>query len=401
MSPRRRVTALAWSLWVVWAALVVLTVVLAWGRHLSGDSPVAFATLGYATVGALVAARQPANSVGWLLLAIAVTIALQFAGEAYVYTESRPGYVAVAWVTGWLFNIWLVLIVAFLPLLFPNGRLLSARWRIVWWMDTVTLAVSILVVACTPGNLAVNASIENPLGAHGVAASVVKATERLITVPLILGIVLAALSLVLRFRRSAGVERQQLKWFAFAALVAIGGFLTAGAGAVLPADLGDPVGGVGWTIFLTACILGIPLAAGTAILRYRLYDIDVVINRTLVYGSLTAALATTYVVSILLLRALLNPVTGRSDLAVAGSTLVVAAVFRPARAGIQSWVDRRFYRRRYDAVHTLEDFSTRLRHELDLDAVGSDLCTTANRTMQPSHVSLWLRQPADPAHSAR
>jgi hypothetical protein len=393
MGPRRRTTVLAWSLWVLWAALVVLTFWFSWDRSVSGDSPVALATIGYASVGALVAARQPTNAIGWLLLAIAVTIALQFAGEAYVITESRPGYVAVAWVTGSLFNVWLALIVAFLPLVFPNGRLLSPRWRLVLWLDVVALVVGIMVVALTPGNLAVNASIENPLGVDGVAATVVHATERLITVPLLLGIVLAALSLALRFRRSTGVERQQLKWFAFAALMAIGGFLMAGAGAVIPAPWGDRIGGVGWTIFLTSCILGIPIATGIAILRYRLYDIDVVINRTLVYGSLTAALVATYVASILLLRLVLSPLTGQSDLAVAGSTLVVAAVFRPARSWIQKLVDRRFYRRRYDAAHTLEDFSARLRHELDLDAVGTDLCTTADQTLQPAHVSLWLRQP--------
>jgi hypothetical protein len=226
---------------------------------------------------------------------------------------------------------------------------------------------------------------------HGAALTVVRAIDRVSLFPLLLGMLLGVVSMVIRFRRSAGVERQQLKWFAFAALIAIGGFSTAGLGGVLPPALGDPVGNVGWTVFLLSCTVGIPLATGFAILRYRLYDIDVVINRTLVYGALTATLATTYVLSIVLLTALFNPLTGRSDLAVAVSTLAVAALFRPARARIQGLVDRRFYRRRYDAVHTLEEFTTRLRHELDLDAVGSDLCSTADQTMQPAHVSLWLR----------
>ena len=166
-----------------------------------------------------------------------------------------------------------------------------------------------------------------------------------------------------------------------------------GIGDQLPGRWGEVLNSLGWSVFLFSCIVGIPLATGIAILRYRLYDIDLVINRTLVYGSLTAALATTYVGSILLLGFILSPVAGTSDLEVAGSTLMVAALFRPARSRIQAVVDRRFYRRRYDAVSTVDEFSARLRHELDLDAVGTDLCTIAGRSVQPSHVSLWLREP--------
>jgi hypothetical protein len=392
MEPRRRTTVLAWSLFALWALLAGAAAWLGAMEGNSGEADFASFLVGYATVGALVASRHPHNSVGWLLLATALTLGAQVAGEAYVRSESHPGYVAVAWMAGSLFSVWVVLIVAVLPLVFPDGRLLSPRWRLALWLDLVALAIGTLAAGLKPGNLDVNASIENPIGVHGAALTVVTAIDRVSLWPLLVGMLLAVVAMVVRFRRSAGAERQQLKWFAFAASMAIGGFLTAGLGELLPSALGDPVGGVGWTVFLFSCVLGIPLATGIAILRYRLYDIDLVINRTLVYGSLTVALAATYVVSTLLLRALLNPVTGKSDLAVAVSTLAVAALFRPARARIQALVDRRFYRRRYDAVNTLEEFSARLRHELDLDAVGSDLCSTADQTMQPAHVSLWLRQ---------
>jgi hypothetical protein len=391
MTPRRRTSVLAWSLFALWALPSVAATWVGIGQPDNGDSSFALFAVGYALVGALVASRQPSNAVGWLLLAIALVIGLGTASDAYVRSLSNPGYVGVAWVSGWLFNVWLYLVVGFLPLVFPTGRLLSPRWRLVWWFELAAMVVGAVVVALTPGHLAVSWPIDNPLGVHGAALTVLEAVDRLTLPAIILTLLFSAASLVLRFRRATGVEHQQLKWFAFAALVTLGGLLVSGAGEALPGRLGEVVGGVGWTIFLAGVVLGLPLATAIAILRYRLYDIDVVINRTLVYGSLTVALAVTYVVSTLLLRALLNPVTGKSDLAVAVSTLAVAALFRPARARIQELVDRRFYRRRYDAVHTLEEFTTRLRHELDLDAVGTDLRTTADRTMQPAHISLWLR----------
>jgi hypothetical protein len=383
---------LAWGLWSVWMALVVLATWSSWDLDGSGDYPILLALVGYATVGALVATRQPGNAIGWLLLAIAVTMALSIAGEAYVQSRSNPAYLAVAWVSGWLFNVWLAIVGVFLPLVFPTGRLLSRRWRSVWWFALVATVATVVVAMLRPGELEVNVAIENPLAVQGAALTVLELVRSATDVTLAVLLALAGLSLVLRFRRSRAVERQQLKWFAYAGLLTVGGLLLAWVGMELERWwFGDLVGAVGWTVFLLTCIFGIPLATGIAILRHRLYDIDLVINRTLVYGALTAALLTTYVGLVLLLRVLLSPLTGHNDLAVAASTLAVAALFRPARARIQELVDRRFYRHKYDAAQTLDAFTNRLRHELDLDAVAHDLSSVASQSVQPSHVSLWLR----------
>jgi hypothetical protein len=347
--------------------------------------------VGYAVGGALVAARHPGNAVGWLLLAVALMIAIGELGETYIHTRSNPGYVAVAWVNGWLFNVWLMLIVGFLPLLFPDGRLLSRRWRPVLWLAVATVTTQVLTVALEPGHLAVTANVENPLGVGGTLHKGLAVLTVVSWCAFVVTAAFSAVSLVARYRHATATGRQQVKWFAFAGLMTIGGLLTSALGELLPPAWGELVGGVGWVIFLFFAILGIPIATGIAILRHHLYDIDVVINRTLVYGTLTAALAATYIGSVLLLNLVLRPLAGDNALAVAGSTLAVAALFRPARSRIQAVVDRRFYRSRYDATRTLDEFALRLRHELDLDAVGADLCAAANHTVQPSHISLWLR----------
>ena len=391
MSPRRTPSVIAWSLWGLWVALTVLCVWVIQDTPASDESVIVIALTAYATVGALVASRQPGNAVGWLMMAIAFTILLQTLGDAYAYSRSNPGYVAVGWVTGLLFSVWLLLIVSFLPLVFPTGRLLSRRWRPVWWFSVATLATSIAAVGLMPGELDIEADIENPLAVHGAAATVVRSVNSAVWFAVTTAVLLTAASLVLRFRGSTGTERQQLKWFAFAGLATVAGLMIATLGAVLPPAWGEPIGDTGWNSFIVAGMLGMPVAMGIAVLRHRLYDIDVVINRTLVYGTLTAALATTYVGSVLLLNLVLSPLAGESALSVAGSTLAVAALFRPARARIQAVVDRRFYRSRYDAARTLDEFALRLRHELDLDAVGADLCAAADQTVHPSHVSLWLR----------
>jgi hypothetical protein len=400
MGPHRGTTALAGSLFVLWAVGATATAVVGSGQPSNQDYYFPLMLIGWAAAGALVASRHPRNAVGWLLLGVALTVSVQVGSETYAIPRSHPGYVAAAWVSGWLFNVWFALVVAYIPLVFPTGRLLSPRWRVVWWFETVTLMVEIVSVGLTPGELAVSAHVDNPWGATGTTLAVLERLDPWVLVATIAAVLLPGLSLVLRFRRSRGVERQQLKWFAFVVLLIGGGLMLSGLGQALPGRWSQALNDLGWSVFLICFIAGIPLATGIAVLRYRLYDIDLVIHRTLVYGSLTAALAATYVGSILLLRLRLSPVAGNSDLAVAGSTLMVAALFRPARARIQAVVDRRFYRRRYDAVSTLDEFSARLRDELDLDAVGADLCAIADRSVQPAHVSLWLREPVIAARAA-
>jgi hypothetical protein len=283
----------------------------------------------------------------------------------------------------------------FLVLLFPDGHLPSRRWAAVAWVSAASITVVTVTIAFMPGKLDESAvpGLANPLGWE--------AGERLLVVllaiflPLLpVSIVACALSLVQRFRRSDGVERLQLKWLATAGTVVAVLYLTMMAVSWL--RMTTPYGAEPlWLSALqTLSILSfalLPAAIGVAILRHRLYDIDLVINRTLVYGGLTLTLAGVYVGAVLLLQLILNPLAHQSDLAVAGSTLAVAALFRPVRARVQAVVDRRFYRARYDMSRTIDAFTARLRHEVDLDAVGGDLRSTVNDTVQPAHLSLWIR----------
>jgi hypothetical protein len=391
MGPHRGTTGLAWSLFVLWAAISVATAVVGSGQSSNRDYFFPLMLVGYAAAGVLVAARHPRNAVGWLLLGVALTVTLMVGGDTYAIPHVYPGYVAVAWVSGWLFNVWFGLVVAFLPLVFPTGTLLSPRWRAVLWFEMATLATGVVLVGLTPGELAVTGTVENPLGVHGTARTVLDRLGPWVLVATTVGVLLSGLSLVLRFRRSRGAERQQLKWFALVGLLGVGGLALSAFAQAVPHRWSQVLNDLGWGVFLISFILGLPLATAIAILRYRLYDIDIVINRALVYGTLTAALLVFYVGSILVLRVLVGPVTGDNDLAVAGSTLAVAALFRPARARIQSVVDRRFYRRKYDAAQTLNAFSNQMSHEVDLDDVGSQLVSIVDQTVQPTQVSLWLR----------
>ena len=374
----------------LWALMCGLDIWQVLSEPPFSDAYVPLFLAGYAVAGAVIASRRPGNAVGWLLLAVALAVSLQSIGEAYVATRSHPGYIAVAWVTGWLFSFWIVIIGVFLLLLFPDGRLPSSRWRPVLALGVLTLLASVISTAFAPGGLAVGTSIDNPLGASGDTAVVVKVLGWVSTALLVGLIPLSGASLVLRARRAHGTERQQLTWFVIAGLSMLAGLLLAFTGSVL-GRRGDLVGGVGLTVFMATCLFGIPVATGIAILRHHLYDVDVVVNKTLVYGTLSAALVATYACSVVVLQPLLRPLTGGSDLAVAGSTLAVAALARPARARIQAVVDRHFYRRRYDAARILDHFATRLRHEVDLDAVSTDLRQAVEDTVQPAHVSIWLR----------
>jgi hypothetical protein len=361
--------------------------------------------LAFPTVGAVIAVRHARNPIGWLFLAAGLAgAAVLFCSEYALYAlfadpGALPAGEVMAWLSSWLGAISFAVAFGFLFLLFPDGRLPSRRWRPVAWLTAATTATTLVVSAIEPelsdeaGEHVPNGAPEvvaNPVGIEG-AGSILNGVESTAIIVFVLFCALPSVaSLLLRYRRATGVGRQQIKWLAYAAAA------LAACVFVIP-DVLKAIWGetdaiaAAQKLLEAAPIAGIPVATGIAIVRYRLYDIDVVINRTLVYGALTAALAGAYLSSVLLLQLVLSPLTEQSDLAIAGSTLAVAALFRPLRGRIQSAVDRRFYRRRYDAAHTLEGFGGRLRDEVDLDALAADLRSVVADTMQPAHVSLWLR----------
>jgi hypothetical protein len=258
------------------------------------------------------------------------------------------------------------------------------------WFGTVVFALGVLSRAFGAHELDTSAPghHDNPFALPGAAGDALGALIVPATVAYAPAVIAAMAGMVVRLRRSRGVERQQLKWFAYVASLTVGALMLAALGLLAQhSPAGAAVGNAAWGSFLILVVFGLPLALGTSILRHRLYDIDVVINRTLVYGALTATLGVTYLGLVLLV----GLTVGRSNVAIAISTLAVAALFRPLRARIQAAVDRRFYRSRYDATRTLESFGARLRDELDLEALGADLRGVVHDTVQPAHVSLWLR----------
>ena len=380
---------LAWGLFGLWVALAAASALFAVRAGNGFDAVFTPALVAFAAVGALVASRQPGNPIGWTLEGAALGLAATGAIESYVAAADAPP-VTLLWLDDWVYILWLVLGCVWVPLLFPDGRLLSRRWRWVAWVSTAMFAVTALGRALGDRRLDTTAQVDpmNPYPLPGVAgdvaAQVAEVAELLLFVSL-LGVVAAV---VIRFRRSRGVERLQLKWFAYVGTLMLAALLIAAVSFIDPERLGDNIGVAGWGTFLVLFILGLPLAVGVSVLRHRLYDIDVVINRTLVYGALTLTLGATY----LALVVLAGLAVGQSNVAIAGSTLAVAALFRPARARIQAAVDHRFYRRRYDAGRTLEAFSARLRDEVDLDALQRELRGVVADTVQPAHVSLWLRE---------
>lgn len=338
-------------------------------------------------LGALIAGRHPGNAIGWLFLTAGLMLALTSAYAGYAASalsgdRSSSAGVVAAWLSSWLFLPTLLGIPPLLFLLFPDGRLLNRRWRPALWLTSIALVTAPLGDALEPGTLTNSpvAGIENPVKVSGPALVVV---ENLGWIVALAGLMLATASLALRYRRSRGAERLQMRWFVSSAVVFLMTFVVSVA--LFPTAYRG-FGGFLVIVGFTA----IPLATGLAILRDRLFDIDLVIKRTLVYGALTAVLVATYLVSVLAFRIVLDPVTGESDLAVAVSTLAVAALFRPLRARIQAVVDRRFFRSTYDASRTLESFAGRLRDEVDLDTLGTDLRSVVRDTMQPAHVTLWL-----------
>ena len=391
------------GIWVAWVTLAVY-----WGcaiasflLHVRNDPTRAVETEvfggllwgAYPTVGAVIVARQPDNRIGWLCCAVGLLVGPAFLGQAYAWYAlvyrpgSLPGGLAMAWLGEWPWFVALGLVLTFLLLLFPNGRLVSRRWRVVAWAAAANLVLGLVWGAFKPTLFAVEPRIfPNPLGLQQAAATF-ELLESVVLASLGLLTILSAASIVVRFRRSRGVERQQLKWFTYATVVSVLfwiAFAATGLQQRLPEALANVVG----AIFLGA----VPVAIGIALLRYRLYDIDQLINRTLVYGLLTVVLGCGYAGVVLVLGQLFGGVTSDPpSWVIAGATLAVAALFRPARRRIQQAVDRRFNRRRHDAARTMEAFTIRLRDHIELETLSSELLAVVDQTMEPTAVSLWLR----------
>src|SRR5215204_369730 len=387
---RRAAAWLAWSLWALCATLAVLAVLLDFHNpqvrsHLKFVVLAGVPLLVYPTIGALVVSRRPKNAVGWILCGMGFIFEVLAVVGAYAnYTKfahplSLPGGKALLSLDPWSVGPYLMLATVLLLLLFPDGKLPTFKapdqlpvkwlWRAVVFMAVCGTALLSLWWLTWPGG-----AVE-VLGVLG-------------GVSLLVSFVAAVFSVFVRWRSAEGRERQQLKWFAYSAALLMGSFFFLQVA-------GEQVSE--WTIFvlIVTGLMVIPVSVGIAIMRYRLYDIDVLINRTLVYGVLTAMLLGVYFGGVTATQALFRALTGQEQLpqyAVVASTLVIAALFNPLRRRIQSFIDRSFYRRKYDAAKTLAAFSTKLRDETDLDALSHDLVGVVRETMQPAHVSLWLKR---------
>ena len=342
----------------------------------------------YTVLGALIISRQPENRIGRLFLLVGTTSALQFLSGQYVEggmaaDPSWPG-ASVAAVLSTACQFVTVSGFMVLAYLFPSGRLPSPRWTPVFVVAVGGFGLSLVSVALAPGPVDSFPGVSNPLGIAGSGElfDLLGFVAAVIAFP---GFIFALASLIVRFKRARGPERLQVKVVAFGTIL---GFLIVVFGSMLiPAEIDATTGSIVWTIGP----LMIPVSAGIAILRYRLFEIDLVINRTLVYGFLTVILATLYLLLVFGLQSVIAPFTAESDLAVAGSTLVVAALFRPLRARVQRFIDKRFYRRKFNVQRTLDSFNEHLRDDVDLGALSARLQLVVEETMQPTHVSLWLR----------
>ena len=372
----------------------------------AGEALIFMTFLAFPLVGALTASRRPRNPIGWICLTVGLLWMLMIVGEEYsAYGLAVPGSVPFpvtifALTYAWLWAPAVGLLGTYLILLFPDGKLPSGRWRPLALISGAVIVVESIAVFLTPGPLDGLGGARNPLGLEGLHWLTVLGWIVLPLLPLCM--LASAASVVLRFRRSGGEVREQIKWIAFAASLMGSLYLLIMSASLInwlisaPGTQSDLGTQTWWGALLedvtVLSFAGIPVAIGFAVLKYRLYDIDVLINRTLVYGSLTATLVALYFSSVVFLQGALRFLTGQeSQLAVVASTLAMAAMFNPLRRRLQRLVDRRFYRSKYDARKTLESFSAKLRDETDLDALRGDLVDVVRETMQPAHVALWLR----------
>ncbi|MDQ3658915.1 MAG: hypothetical protein M3338_04505, partial [Actinomycetota bacterium] len=374
----RSASRLAWSLWAISAVLTALSVLLLILNLSNPDVHVydywlenTLSAVLFSTVGAFVASRRPENPVGWLFCLLGLTFSISHSSAQYaIYAQlAQPGLLpaggALAWISSWILPP-IIGLQVFAFLLFPTGRLPGRRWMWLTWLTVASVVLGMISSAFSFGANAGLGPVQNPLGIEGFS-NVYGAVLTFLT----LLIVPAALSSFARLRRAGGVERQQIKWFAYAAAATVGGLILA---YMVPNSIDTPrwFERAGYAL-LIATTPAVPVSIGIAILRYRLYDIDRIINRTLVYGSLTLMLALVYFGGVTATQALLGTLTGQQQLpqlAVVVSTLVIAALFNPLRHRTQEFIDRRFYRRKYDAAKTLEQFSAKLRDETDLGALS-------------------------------
>ncbi len=391
---------LAWSLMVLSVVLVVGGIALALMTRSSTpqrsyygpvDAVFFLATvLTFSGVGAIIASRQPRNAIGWIFCGVGLVMGINSLAGGYAEYRLSGGYgpwslaETAAWFASWSWTILVYVPTSFLLLLFPNGRLPSPRWRPVAWCAVLGLIGFVAGTGLHPGPLGDFPQIMNP---YGVDSLILDAVALTCVILALASMVASAVSLIVRMRRAGRAERQQIKWLAYGGAVVVGAVFASGVFATIwSPDVGIALISLG--------LLGVPIFTGVAIARYRLYDIDIVINRTLVYGALSAALVAVYFGGVATLQAIFRALTGQEQqpqLAIVVSTLAIAALFTPLRRRIQSFIDRRFYRTKYDARKILEAFSVRLRDETDLEALNEDLVGVVRETIQPAHVSLWLR----------
>jgi hypothetical protein len=389
--------------WLAWA-LVTLSVVLVVGGialalmtrstapERPGYGPVdavfnLATVLTFSVVGAIIASRQPRNAIGWLFCGVGLVMGINSLAGGYAEYRlaggSAPGSLAetAAWFSSWSWSILVYVPTSYLLLLFPDGRLPSPRWRPVAWCAAIGIFCFLGGYTLEAGPLDDFPQIMNPYGVDSLILEAVAVTGAILTSA---SMVASAISLIVRMRRADRAERQQIKWLAYGGAIVVGAVFASGVISIWSGNVGIAVSSLG--------LLGVPIFTGIAIARYRLYDIDIIINRTLVYGTLTATLVALYFGSIVVLQRVFVALTGQqSTLAVVVSTLAIAALFNPLRRRMQALVDRRFYRRKYDAAKTLAAFNSRLREETDLGTLSEEVLGVVRETMQPAHVSLWLR----------